>query len=1298
MFKNEAAKFVYYRTYARWREDLNRRENWDETIERVIGFLKEERGDKIPKKVLRKIKEYMLDFSVMPSMRLVWAAGPAAKRNNATIYNCSFLTVDSIESFSECLFLLCCGTGVGFSVEEKYIKKLPEVPVFQKDMVVEKYVIQDSKEAWADSVKDLIKALYSGKTLEFDYSLIRPKGAPLKITGGRASGPDPLILLHGFIKDVFNEAQGRKLKTIECHDIMNKIAEIVVAGGVRRSSQISLSDLGDEEMRNAKIWPFPIHRAMSNNSAIYYEKPSAVEFLNEWASLASSGTGERGIWNMQSTKKMSPERRDVENYDHYPNPCVSGDTEILTKNGYERIDSVIDKNLEIWNGFEWSEVTPKITGFNQPMVTVKMSDGRQLRCTENHRFHIMTSYTGDSKIVPASQLEQGMKLIKSNFPVLEGGEKLQDAYTHGFVAADGMECNKTLSVYVPKQMCLEGLNKKSVNFEEGNNRFRVVLNIEPKSKDFVPLNYDIKSKLNWLSGFFDGDGCELKEGGLQVISVNKTFLRDVQKLLSTLGVQSKITHREDEGFRKLPDGKGGEKEYFCKEAELLCVGAVQMQHLKSLGLNCFRLSFNKTPNRDASQYIKIESVEKSGVEEVVYCFTEPKRNLGVFNGVLTGQCGEILLRDKQFCNLASVIIRPEDDLDSLLDKVECAAWIGTIQASFTHFPYLRKKWAKNCREEALLGISLSGQMDNPELLTNDSLKALKSRAIKINKKASKILEISESKAITCGKPEGCQTADTYVYTEDGILTLEELGSINGPVWQDINLNVYQEDSRCMESTKFYNNGKSKIKIIKMKSGAELKGTLNHKYRILKDKNYVWESVENIKIGDILPYKTGGYSGGKLKKLKTVENSHGKAKKWKQPEILDAELAYFLGLYFADGSNHNRGVRISGDKTKKIRFDRVFKFLKSLNLAPRFLDCPKTNRTQLYINSRNFLVYLKENDIKKPGKYDVFIPKIIRCSPLNVLKAFIEGYTDGDGCKTDKGDVIVTVSKKMAEDLQICGRTLGFAVSLNLMPPTKSSFGENMRYRITFRKGRFGNLSRTGFLKEYKILNELGLYNLVPDRVVSIAESEAETYDISVPETKTFVANSYISHNTSSQLVASGSGAHPWYSPYFIRRYRISSTDPLFKTMKKQGFKFTPENGQTEETATTWVIAFPVKAPEGAVCRKDVGALDQLEHYKKIQTFWCEHNQSLTAYVKDHEWFDVGNWVYNNWDHVVGVSFLPYDGGHYQQAPYEEITKEEYEKMIADFPEIDYSKLSEYEKEDNTEGAKTLACTGDKCDI
>lgn len=309
MFRSPAAEFVYVRTYSRWIEEQGRRENWPETVKRYMDFVKKHLGEKIPAKVLRKVEENLLSFSVMPSMRFLWAAGAPAEQDNTTIYNCSFAAVDCPLAFSEALYILMCGTGYGFSVENKYVSQLPEIPknIFPSGQI---HVVEDSRIGWAESVRVLISALYSGQDISMDYNKVRPAGARLKTMGGRSSGPGPLAQLHSFIKETFNAARGRKLTSLECHDILNEIAQIVVVGGVRRSSEISLSDLDDELMRGAKSGNFPVRRYMANNSAVYNSKPDIVTFMKEWTALIASGSGERGICNLEAAREMAPKRRD----------------------------------------------------------------------------------------------------------------------------------------------------------------------------------------------------------------------------------------------------------------------------------------------------------------------------------------------------------------------------------------------------------------------------------------------------------------------------------------------------------------------------------------------------------------------------------------------------------------------------------------------------------------------------------------------------------------------------------------------------------------------------------------------------------------------------------------------------------------------------------------------------------------------------------------------------------------------------------------------------------------------------
>ena len=312
--------FIHTSRYARWLEDEGRRESWPETVERYMTNLVDGKTDK---ETATNIREAILDLSIMPSMRAMMTAGPALQRDNTCAYNCSYLPVDDPKSFDEAMFILLCGTGVGFSVERQFVTKLPEVPeLYKSDTTV---VVKDSKEGWAKALRQVIALLYSGEIPKWDVSAVRPAGARLKTFGGRASGPAPLIDLFNFVIVKFKEAQGRKLSSIECHDIMCKIGEVVVVGGVRRSAMISLSNLSDDRMRHAKSgawWENDPQRALANNSVSYTEKPDAVSFMREWMALVESGSGERGIFNRQASKKQAAKngRRDP-NQEFGTNPC-----------------------------------------------------------------------------------------------------------------------------------------------------------------------------------------------------------------------------------------------------------------------------------------------------------------------------------------------------------------------------------------------------------------------------------------------------------------------------------------------------------------------------------------------------------------------------------------------------------------------------------------------------------------------------------------------------------------------------------------------------------------------------------------------------------------------------------------------------------------------------------------------------------------------------------------------------------------------------------------------------------------
>lgn len=634
-FQNQLAEFVYYTSYARWKEELGRRETWIETVDRYMDFMREKVKDRLSADEYREIRQAILEQRICPSMRLLWSAGPAARNSNVCAYNCAFVAPTKPRDFGEIMYISMCGTGLGFSVESEFVEQLPQIKR-QTGKKLPTHVVEDSKEGWADAFVKGLETWFAGADIEFDYSKVRPAGARLRTMGGRASGPDPLRELIEFARFKIVSRQGKRLRTIDVHDICCKIGEVVVAGGVRRSAMISLSDLGDEDVRDAKKGQFYLtepQRSMANNSAVYLTPPTAAELLEEWTALVKSQSGERGIFNAGGFEKQFPARR--------------------------------------------------------------------------------------------------VKYLKRVF----------------------------------------------------------------------------------------GDELELAP-----IRVNP--------------------------------------------------------------------------------------------------------------------CGEIYLQSKQFCNLTSIVVRPGDTLAAMERNMELATLLGTYQSTLTDFGYLSKEWKEHCEAERLLGVSITGYYDNDIVRSDAVLKRLRAVAIATNKKYAKRFGITASHAITCVKP----------------------------------------------------------------------------------------------------------------------------------------------------------------------------------------------------------------------------------------------------------------------------------------------------------------------------------------------------------------------HGNSSQFLNTASGMHPRYAPYYIRRVRVAATDPVFNLMKDQGVPFHPEVGQNPETATTYVLEFPMAAPKGSIVKDDVSALELLTEWKRLKEHFTEHNPSATIYVGDNEWIAVANFIYENWDQVGGLSFLPRNDHVYKLAPYEEITKERYEELAAKLQTVDFSKLVLYETTDETKGSKELACAGGTCEI
>ena len=577
--------FIYVSRYSRWLEEENRRETWEETVERYFEFfdshLLKNQKYTVPSKVRKELKDAILNLEIMPSMRALMTAGPALERSNIAGYNCGYVAINNIRALPEIMMVLLSGTGVGYSVERQYIEKLPTIAE-EFHTTGTTIVVEDSKGGWAKAYRELLSLLIVGQIPKWDLSKVRPTGARLKTFGGRASGPGPLDELFKFTSDTFKKAAGRKLSSIECHDVVCKIASSIICGGVRRSALISLSNLTDEKMRDAKSgawWVENPQRALANNSVAYKEKPEIGVFMDEWVSLYKSKSGERGIFNREAAKKTIMklgDRRDPD-YEWGCNPCVSKDMMISTNLGLQSVESLIGVPFVALCDGEYESTGFVKTGTKQ-LFKVTTEAGHQLRATDNHKLLMSTG-----------------------------------------------------------------------NWQELGN---------------------------------------------------------------------------------------------CIVGEELTIGNTQ----------------NKS-------HTKIVSIVEDGIEDVYDCAV-PKIERFVCNGLVVHNCSEILLRDRELCNLSSVMIRPEDTKETLSRKIRLATILGTWQASLTHFPFLSSEWKKNCEEEALLGVSLTGIMDNPLMCSKDHvalgqlLEDLKKVAIETNVEWAKRIGINRSAAITCIKPEGTSSALT----------------------------------------------------------------------------------------------------------------------------------------------------------------------------------------------------------------------------------------------------------------------------------------------------------------------------------------------------------------------------------------------------------------------------------------------------------------------------------------------------------------------------------------------------------
>lgn len=824
-------QYIALSRYSRFREDLGRRETWPETVTRLLDFWTERFPEAVTP-VRDELFAAITGLQVMPSMRSLMTAGPALTRDEIAGYNCSFTPVrgagapiqvlnrtlrdagfdDGITVhprhptvFDNIMYILLCGTGVGFSVERQDVNELPKLrtPLSRKlyhpsnfpgvdvkelstyDKAHNTIRVADSKYGWASALRILIVELYNGNyDVQWDLSKVRPAGAALKTFGGRSSGPGPLAELFKFTVDLFRNAQGERLTSIECHDLVCKIASVIVVGGVRRSALISLSNLSDERMRRAKTgawWETTVHRALANNSAVYTDKPDIGIFMEEWHALYESKSGERGIFNRQAAQAQAARIGRDPNHAFGANPCLTGNTLVAIPNkGLYRIRDLAGTTQDVLT--QAGSVAParfEQTSTAEPIFEVELSNGTILEATEYHNFVLAS---GQKRAV--RDLQIGDALLVSDIEGQFGDEHAPNrAYIDAWMRSDGTWHNdrfagRKLYLYPPKHQYLEALTNAGLTFRQDSHQDRYVAyqsGTPVLPKDSIPdyvLKGDYETVLMYVLGSLESDGSLSKTSKgwvLQFTSVNRAFLQELQSLLRLFGARGHIAVMHDAGYRPLPDGKGGTAQYLCQTAWRLSVSnpLSLIQHL-------YPHLVKRGP------YTKIESITVIDVRptsrvEPVFCAGEPTTNSFALPTVVSGNCCEIILRPNQLCNLSEIVIRPDDDLKSLERKAELATILGTLQASLTNFVYLPPEWREACEEERLLGVSLTGIMDHAVFTAVDRstqgkakqwLQHLREHVRLVNAEWADTIGINPATARTCIKPSG--TVSQLVDSASGI--------------------------------------------------------------------------------------------------------------------------------------------------------------------------------------------------------------------------------------------------------------------------------------------------------------------------------------------------------------------------------------------------------------------------------------------------------------------------------------------------------------------------------------------------
>ncbi len=771
------ADYVTMTRYSRYRADLQRREVFGEIVDRVEA-MHLNRYPEIQEE-LKWAFDKVRAKEVLPSMRSMQFGGKAIEANHAKGYNCSFSVCNHPRFFSEALWLLLSGTGTGFSVQFQHIDALPDVQ-FVNHSDVKHFVIPDSIKGWAEAANQLIQSyLVTGKYVEFSYHKIRQQGKPLKTSGGKAPGHLPLKKALDRVRTILEEAQGRQLKPIDAYDIMCMLADAVYDGGLREAAMICLFSLDDGEMMNSKTgnWhkshPW---RARCNNSVVL-QRSDIKKRQYDRIFRATKQWGEPGFYftddedsganpcveiglnpKLTITPLLKHElkqwakktKRDIPNLKvnqvHWGwQMCVAGDTRLITKSGITSIEESLGEEIEIWNGSNWANTTPFITGHNRKLYRVKFSDGSYLDCTDNHKFLVADRFGKEYSEVETKDLldfsKYAIHVPRANITCIVG-KPHENMYEYGFFLADGYlhdhGClNHKGTIRPEAKLFGKKINLPLVGSRYGDDKiyFKLDINKCKELKDHTKLpkwlfKLDKESILNFVAGWADGDGSKTTNGCR--IYANEGRIRDLQLLLTKIGINASVNKAYDKGeTAMLPNGRSCIRNRSVWYAQIC--GYVPTNRFECNGIA-------STKNK----WQIVRSVKELPGSHITYCLEEADKHQCLFNNVITKQC-----------NLTEVNVSTVSSVEELYDRVRAAAIIGTAQAGYTDFDYLGWTSEAICNREALLGVSMTGIMDNPDIaLSNEIQRTAAQLCVETNVEIALKIGINTAARVTCVKPSG----------------------------------------------------------------------------------------------------------------------------------------------------------------------------------------------------------------------------------------------------------------------------------------------------------------------------------------------------------------------------------------------------------------------------------------------------------------------------------------------------------------------------------------------------------------